>query len=137
LGVHDDDAVLDLASALGDLSAEHVGTRAFAPGRGYVKGWGVFGLPLDSGHVLALRVFPESDAGPYRSIWHRDPEGNWYLYVHGPHLNTACPRYYGAGSKSVEFASRLTDLAFCWSGGQGGGSAGEIDHLPVARFMCE
>jgi len=29
------------------------------PDHEYVKGWGVFGLPFDAGHVLALRVFPE------------------------------------------------------------------------------
>jgi hypothetical protein len=43
------------------------------PGHEYVKGWGVFGLPFDSGHVLALRVFPENDFDPYRAVWHRDP----------------------------------------------------------------
>ncbi len=37
------------------------------PNHEYVKGWGVFGLPFDSGHVLALRVFPENDFGPYRA----------------------------------------------------------------------
>ena len=48
------------------------------PGHEYVRGWGVFGLPFDSGHVLALRVFPQSSFGPYRTLWHRDPEGRWY-----------------------------------------------------------
>ena len=32
-------------------------------------------LPFDSGHVLALRVFPENDFGPCRTVWHRDPSG--------------------------------------------------------------
>ena len=49
------------------------------PGHEYVKGWGVFGLPFDSGHVLALRVFPENDFGPYRTVWHRDPDGRGSL----------------------------------------------------------
>jgi len=31
----------------------------------YVRGWGVFALPFNSGHVLALRVFPENDFSPY------------------------------------------------------------------------
>lgn len=44
-------------------------------GHEYVRGWGVFGLPFDSGHVLALRVFPQSSFGPYRTLWHRDPGG--------------------------------------------------------------
>jgi hypothetical protein len=77
-----------------------------------VKGWGVFGLPFDSGHVLALRVFPESDFGPYRTVWHRDPSAEWSIYVDGPRLDTACPRYYGAACASTGFAS----IALSWTG---------------------
>jgi hypothetical protein len=62
----------------------------------YVKGWGIFGLPFESGHVLALRVFPHSSFGPYRTVWHRDPAGGWSIHVDGPAVDTACPRYYGA-----------------------------------------
>jgi hypothetical protein len=64
--------MLDLASRLSDLPER----RGFAPWphHEYVKGWGVFGLPFDSGHVLALRVFPENDFGPYKSLWRCDPE---------------------------------------------------------------
>jgi hypothetical protein len=62
----------------------------------YVRGWGVFGLPFDSGHVLALRVFPQSTFGPYRTLWHRDPAGNWSIYADAPEVGLACPRYYGA-----------------------------------------
>jgi hypothetical protein len=65
------------------------------PGYEHVRGWGVFALPFDSGHVLALRVFPENDFSPYRTVWHRDPDGRWSIYVDGPRLDTACPRYYG------------------------------------------
>jgi hypothetical protein len=61
----------------------------------YVKGWGVFALPFDSGHVLALRVFPQGSFAPYRTVWHRDPNGDWSIFVDGPQLETACPRYYG------------------------------------------
>ncbi|MFG2192601.1 hypothetical protein [Streptomyces sp. NPDC048639] len=86
-------SMLDLASR---LSALPMGRgEAPWPGCEYVKGWGVFGLPLDSGHVLALRVFPENSFAPYRTLWHRDPQGRWSLYVDGPRLDTACPRYYG------------------------------------------
>ena len=84
--------VLDLSS-LSNLPTA-AGTAPW-PGHEYAKGWGVFGLPFSSGHVLALRVFPESDFGPYRSLWHRDPEGNWSIHVDGPRVDTACPRYYG------------------------------------------
>jgi hypothetical protein len=77
-----------------------------------VKGWGVFGLPFDSRHVLALRVFPESDFGPYRTVWHRDPAGKWSIYVDGPRLDTACPRYYGAACTPTGFAS----IELTWTG---------------------
>jgi hypothetical protein len=86
--------VVDLASRLRDLPARR-GDPPW-PGHEYVKGWGVMGLPFDSGHVLALRVFPENDFSPYRTVWHRDPEGHWSIHVDGPRLDTACPRYYGA-----------------------------------------
>ena len=85
--------MVDLASRLDSLPER----RGRAPWRDheYVRGWGVFGLPFDSGHVLALRVFPESDFSPYRTVWHRNPDGEWSIYVDGPRLETACPRYYG------------------------------------------
>lgn len=65
------------------------------PDHEYVRGWGVFGLPFDSGHVLALRVFPQSSFGPYCTVWHRDPEGRWSIYADAPSVEHACPRYYG------------------------------------------
>jgi len=98
----------DLAAQLGDLPA--VRGRFSWPDHEYVKGWGVFVLPFDSGHVLALRVFPENDFGPYRSIWHRDPAGSWSIHVDGPRLDTACPRYYGAACDHTGFAH--IDLAW-------------------------
>jgi hypothetical protein len=85
--------MMDLAAMLRDLP--EVRGHAPWPGHEYVKGWGVFGLPFDSGHVLALRVFPENDFAPYRTIWHRDPGGRWAIYADAPRLDIACPRYYG------------------------------------------
>ncbi len=41
------------------------------PGFEYVRGFGVYSLPFDSGHLLALRVLPENDFAPYITIWHR------------------------------------------------------------------
>jgi hypothetical protein len=102
--------MLDLATRLGDLPEEQ--GRAPWPEYEYVKGWGVFGLPFDSGHVLALRVFPQSDFGPYRTVWHRDPAGDWSIFVDGPRLDTACPRYYGAACTSTGFAS----IKLTWTG---------------------
>ena len=85
--------MIDLAAMLRDLP--EVRGQAPWPGHEYVKGWGVFGLPFDSGHVLALRVFPENDFAPYRTVWHRDPGGRWAIYADAPRLDIACPRYYG------------------------------------------
>src|SRR5262249_5909825 len=81
--------------------------RSPLSGYEYVKGFGIFGLPFDSGHVLALRVFPENDFGPYITIWHRPPAGAWSIFVDGPRLDTACPRYYGAATRHVQF-SKIT-----------------------------
>jgi hypothetical protein len=94
--------VLDLASELRDLPARR-GSPPWS-GHEYVRGWGVMSLPFDSGHVLALRVFPENDFSPYRTVWHRDPEGDWSIYVDGSRLDTACPRYYGPACAHVEHA---------------------------------
>jgi hypothetical protein len=82
------------------------------PGHEYVRGWGVFGLPFDSGHVLALRVFPQGSFGPYRTLWHRDPEGRWSIHADAPQIEHACPRYYGPACEYVG-AARI-DLE--WTG---------------------
>jgi hypothetical protein len=82
------------------------------PGHEYVRGWGVFGLPFDTGHVLALRVFPENDFGPYRTVWHRNPAGRWSIYVDGPRLDTACPRYYGPACQYTGHAQ----ISLAWDG---------------------
>lgn len=103
-------AMLDLSSALSDVPP--VRGRAPWPHHEYVKGWGVFGLPFDSGHVLALRVFPENCFGPYRTLWHRDPNGSWSIHVDGPRLDTACPRYYGAACDHTGYAR----IGLTWAG---------------------
>ncbi len=60
------------------------------------SGWGVLGVPFQSGHVLALRRHVASSLGPaYTSIWHRDPAGRWTFYsTIAP--DCSCARYYGA-----------------------------------------
>jgi hypothetical protein len=65
----------------------------------------VFALPFDSGHVLALRVFPQSTFGPYRTVWHRDPAGAWSIFGDAPDLANACPRYYGSACQRVGHAT--------------------------------
>ena len=94
--------VPDLASKLSHLPQRR--SRAAWRDHEYVRGWGVFGLPFDSGHVLALRVFPDNDFSPYRTLWHRDPDGQWSIYVDGARLETACPRYYGPACAHTGFA---------------------------------
>jgi hypothetical protein len=82
------------------------------PDHEYVRGWGVFGLPFDSGHMLALRVFPQSSFGPYRTLWHRDPDGRWSIHADAGRVEHACPRYYGQACDYVG-AARI-DLE--WTG---------------------
>ena len=84
------------------------------PGHEYARGWGVFGLPFDSGHVLALRVFPQNSFAPYRTVWHRDPGGAWSIYVDAPRLDIACPRYYGPACDRV--AQARIELAWTTPG---------------------
>jgi hypothetical protein len=103
-------AVPGLSARLEDLPV--VRGHAPWPGHEYVKGWSVFGLPFDSGHVLALRVFPQNDFGPYRALWHRDPGGRWSIYVDGQRLDTACPRYFGAACAVTRYAQIDLD----WTG---------------------
>ncbi|GDY30705.1 hypothetical protein GTS_23380 [Gandjariella thermophila] len=102
--------MLDLSTRLSNLPA--VRGQAHWANHEYVRGWGVFGLPFDSGHVLVLRVFPENDFGPYRTVWYRDPGGSWSIYVDEARLDTVCPRYYGAASKHVGHA----DISLTWTG---------------------
>ena len=82
------------------------------PGYEHVRGFGVFSLPFDSGHVLVLRSFPENDFTPYITIWHRSPDGKWSIFVNAVRLDIACPRYYGSAASHVQF-SRIT---LTWTG---------------------
>lgn len=102
--------MVQLATRVGQI-AERRGTAAW-PDHEYVRGWGVFGLPFDSGHVLALRVFPENDFAPYRTLWHRNPKGEWSIFVDGERLDTACPRYYGPACIYTGFAR----ISLTWTG---------------------
>jgi hypothetical protein len=103
-------AVPGLSAQLRDLPV--VRGHAPWPSHEYVKGWGVFALPFDSGHVLALRVFPHNDFAPYRALWHRDPGGRWSIHVDGPRLDTACPRYFGAACHFTGYAR----IGLTWAG---------------------
>jgi hypothetical protein len=76
------------------------------------SGYGVMGLPFESGHVLALRRFPVSSIGSsYTSVWHRSPESEWVFYSNvSP--SQSCPRFFGAiAADAIETEIRLT-----WTG---------------------
>lgn len=81
-------------------------------GREHFRGYGVMMLPFSSGHLLGLRVFPENDFAPYRSVWHRSPDGGWSIYNDGPSLRTTCPRWWGPALRNAELAA--VDLT--WTG---------------------
>jgi hypothetical protein len=75
-----------------------------------VSGYGVMGLPFQSGHVLGLRRWTASSVGEaFTSIWHRDPEGRWTFYESAP-CEVACTRYFGA---AVE-RTRLGEIQLEW-----------------------
>jgi hypothetical protein len=59
-----------------------------------------------------LRVFAQTDFGPYRSLWHRDPAGAWTIYVDGVAVGEACPRYFGSALRS----SRAARISLDWRG---------------------
>jgi hypothetical protein len=61
-------------------------------------GYGVMGLPFANGHYLALRHFPAASFAPaYRSVWHRDPSGNWTFYATTPGPQS-CARYFSSAT---------------------------------------
>ncbi|UTF52277.1 hypothetical protein [Natronosalvus rutilus] len=86
--------------------------RSPLPGHERIHGWGIMAHPFDSGHILALRVAAQNDFAPYTSVWHRSPDGAWSIYVDGPRLDAACPRYWGAATEHAQ----LTDVSVEWTG---------------------
>ncbi|NIR46283.1 MAG: hypothetical protein GWN99_17750 [Gemmatimonadetes bacterium] len=76
------------------------------------SGYGVMGLPFDSGHILALRHFPASSIGPgYSSVWHRTPRGAWTFYSDvAP--RQACARFFGRGIERID----VTPIDIDWTG---------------------
>lgn len=101
-------------TSLADRTAAIDARRGDAPwpDHEYVRGWGVFGMPFDSGHVLALRVFPEGSFGPNRAVWHRDPAGAWSILYDAPSADVACPRYFGPACTTVTPAT----IVLTWTG---------------------
>lgn len=76
-------------------------------------GYGVIGLPFASGHYLAFRDFVASSFGPaYRSVWHRDPAGDWTVYSTTP-PDQSCPRFI---SSALAHAPVTTPIDVTWLG---------------------
>jgi hypothetical protein len=74
------------------------------------RGYGVMGLPFESGHVLGLRRFPMSSIGPgYTSIWHRSPDGRWSFWS-TIEPEVSCARYTGEMSDDT----RQTAIRLAW-----------------------
>jgi hypothetical protein len=75
-----------------------------------VSGYGVMGLPFQSGHVLGLRRWTASSVGEgFTSIWHRNLEGRWTFYE-SAQCEVACTRYLGAAVERV----RLGPIRLEW-----------------------
>ncbi|UYM05684.1 hypothetical protein [Solicola gregarius] len=76
-----------------------------------VAGYGVMGIPFESGEYLALRDWTDSSFGPpYRSIWHRDATGDWTIYSDAP-PQQSCVRFL---APDVSHA-RTTTIGLAWS----------------------
>ncbi|MGK2962831.1 MAG: hypothetical protein ACSLFK_11885 [Gemmatimonadaceae bacterium] len=67
------------------------------------NGYGLMGLPFESGHILVMRRFPVSSVGPgYTSVWHRSPAGDWVFYADAP-PRQSCTRFFGlAAADAIE-----------------------------------
>jgi hypothetical protein len=75
-------------------------------------GFGVMGLPFNTGHYLALRQFPTASFAPaYLSVWHRDPAGNWTFYATTPAENS-CARYFSSATAN---AAVQCDIEVTWT----------------------
>lgn len=87
--------------------------RRLPPEEGEVSsGYGVLGLPFQSGHVLAFRRVVAASVGPPSvSVWHRDPRGFWTFYVNVDPWKS-CARYFGAAVDDVV----VTEIRLAWTG---------------------
>lgn len=82
------------------------------PDHEHVRGYAVLELPFSSGHLLGLRVWPQTDFTPWVSVWHRTPGGAWSMYNDGPSIETTCPRYWRPTLERAE----LADVDVTWTG---------------------
>ncbi|WP_431240176.1 hypothetical protein ACQ86B_12000 [Mycolicibacterium aichiense] len=77
-----------------------------------VTGFGIMGLPFDTGHYLAYRDFSASSFSPaYRSVWHRDSDGRWTFYATTP-AEQSCSRYF---SSATTVPAVQCDITMSWA----------------------
>ena len=78
----------------------------------WIRGYGSMGLSFSSGHLLAFSRATASSLGPpFTSVWHRDPEGDWTVFVNKAPFLT-CSRYFGSAvGRVVE-----VDINLTWEG---------------------
>lgn len=101
---------MDLAAELDGVPFE--ATTSDWDGYEVNAGYAVMNLPMSSGDLLALRVFPRTDFGGYVSVWHRDPDGAWSQYVDVAPVEAGCPRVWGPALAHAAPASIHVD----WTG---------------------
>lgn len=78
-------------------------------------GYGVMGVPFESGHVLCLRRFPIASIGRgYTSIWHRDPGGCW-TFIQDVPPQKGCSRYFGRSVDRALIQAIRIEWASPWS----------------------
>lgn len=75
-----------------------------------IQGWGVMGLPFESGDYLSLRCMTASFGDPYVAIWHRSPEGDWRVYTTTDPM-LSCERFIGA---ACTHPSTRTPIETAW-----------------------
>jgi hypothetical protein len=58
-----------------------------------LQGLAVLGVTFESGHVLALRHFEQTNAGPgFTALWMREPNGDWHFFSTNP-PERSCAKY--------------------------------------------
>jgi hypothetical protein len=77
-----------------------------------MTGYGLLGVTFATGDVIAFRCFTTSSIGPpYRSLWHRRPDGRWSMHTN-VEPSRACPRYFGPALDSTT----VDEIDIAWNG---------------------
>lgn len=101
-----------MASARGSVLAAEAKSRLLPGTNERFSGWGLMGLPFQSGDVLGVRRFPASSIGPgYTSVWYRNPAGEWTFYADAA-PDISCSRFFG----SIVARSVMCPITVEWTG---------------------